>query len=345
METVDAERVFRAYRSGLLRRSGPETGRNLSFQVLISLVSRDLFPVRERVRFRRIWNASWHGLSAARAGHLEEAMRLFAIGEEELAAVEMGSGCWLLGLSILESARAYLDYREGRFELARERTYAAMDADSTLEQRGAYGLLELHRVQAVHNLMRIDLRAGEASRAFSLAGDILIYLEGHRESLPVHRDWRKRWLQQAPHALRRKLIAQVADEVALALVANVESNGWETFSARISSWMCQAKVGLHPRVFLWIQVKAARVAGDASGYLDRLCDFLSGGREDIPALWYSCMIDFLEFCDVENSSQSRYVKAAVLRDTAKWPALPETFRSCLDRYSDGVAWRSHPGSG
>ena len=336
MDTTSAESIFKAYRTGLMKKPEPSLGRNPDFQRLISLVILDRFPLRERIRFRRIWNASWLGLSAARDGRLEDARKLFEIGGEELAGVGPGSSGRLSGLSILESARAYLDYREGRFEQARARTYAAMSADSRLEQDGAYGMLELHRIQAAHNLMRIDLRAGEPLRALSLAGNILGYLEGYLAVLPVHRDWRQRWLAQTPYVLRRRMIAQVTDEVAMALVANQEEEAWEAFLASVEPWLHTAKAGIHPQARLWIETTAARFAGDSLRYVALLGDFLAAGRNDVTALWYSCITHFIDFCGIENSPLSRYVKAAILKDSPKWPAVPQAFRSCLNLHRDGA---------
>ena len=336
MDTTSAERIFKAYRTGLLKKPKPSLGRNPDFQRLISLVVLDRFPLRERICFRRIWNTSWLGLSAVRDGRLEDAGRLFKTGEEELARVGPGSSGGLLGLSILESARAYLDYREGKFEQAQARTHAAMRADLMLEQDGAFGMLELHRIQAAHNLVRIGLRAGEPLRALSLAGNILGYLEGHLAVLPVHEDWRQRWLEQTPCILRRRMIAQVTDEVAMALVANQEEEAWEAFFASVEPWLHAAKAGIHPQARLWIETTAARFAGDSLRYVTLLGDFLAAGRNDVTALWYSCITHFIDFCDIENSPLSRYVKAAILKDSAKWPAVPQAFRSCLNLYSDGA---------
>jgi hypothetical protein len=342
MDTANAEKIFNAYRTGLLKKPAPDAGRNLDFQRLIALVILDRFPLRERIRFRRIWSVSWRGLSAAREGRLEDAGQLFARGEGELAEIGLESCGGFLGLSILESAHAYLDYREGRFERAEERTYASMDADSMLERDGTFSMLELHRIQAAHNLMRIDLRAGERLRALSLAGSILGYLEGHLAALPVHQDWHPRWLRQAPCILRRRMIAQVADEAAMALVTSREEKGWETFFAAVEPWLCASTSGIHPQTRLWIETMKARYAGDDLRYAALIGDFLVAGRNDVTALWYACITDFLDFCHTENSPLSRYVKAAILKDSAKWPSVPQAFRSCLNLYAYGAGTRRSP---
>jgi len=331
MDATNAKEIFRAYRAGLLRSQGGEAGRKASYQRLLSLVVWDRLPLQQRMALRRIERASWQGLCAAREGDPERAKRCFKLGQEELDRAGIALECRLLGSSTLESARAYLDYREGSFEQARRRTFAAMDADSALEQDDAFSVLEFHRLQAAHNLMRIDLRVGSPERALALFADILGYLEGQTDGLPVHGPWRKRALEQAPRLLRRTMIAQVANEAAVALTDAAGAEGWLALYENVKAWLYACRGAIHPRVLQWIKVKAALTSKDWQGYLCLLFDFLPLGREDISSVWYSCVIEFLDLCRTQDFPFPEISKE-ILRDAVQWPAVPPVLRSCLTRY-------------
>jgi len=169
MDTATGDRIFQAYRAGLLRKPGKESRNRPNYPMLLSLVVRERFSLKQRAIFRRIERASWQGLCAARAGEPELAGRHFELAQKELDRLDIATECRLLGTSVLRAAQAYLDYRESRFEEARKRIFTAMDADLALGQDEAFSVLELHRIQTAHNLMRIDLRAGSPERALALA--------------------------------------------------------------------------------------------------------------------------------------------------------------------------------
>lgn len=336
MDAADAEAVFLAYRTGLLRKPQRDSGSKSSFHRLVALVVCDRFPLRQRAALRRVERASWQGLCAAREGDAERAVRAFETGQQELERAWISPECRLLGSSVLESAWAYLEYREGRLEQARRRAFSAMNADSFLEQDEAYSVLELHRIQAAHNLMRIDLRAGEPERALALAGDIFGYLEGQLDSLPVHGPWRQKAIWQAPRILRRTMIAQVANEAAVALLGFVGNEGWLALHRRVRPWLNACRSGIHPRVLQWLKLKEALASEDWQSYLVLLRDILPAGREDIPSIWYSCVLDLLEFCQVQGP-QYAHISTRILRDAVKWPAVPPVLRSCLNRYGGPAA--------
>ena len=333
MDASNAEAIFQAYRAGLPRNSAGDAGRKSSFQRLLSFVVCDRLPLPQRLILRRIERASWPGLCAAREGDPERAKLCFKVAEEELDGARVTPACRLLGSSILESARAYLDYREGDLEQARRRTFAAMEADSALQEDEAFSVLEFHRIQAAQNLARIDLRAGLPERALALVGDILGYLEGQIDGLPEHGPWRRKALAQAPRVLRRTMIAQVANEAAVALTGGVGPEGWPALYENVKVWLYACRGGIHPRVLQWLKVKEALTRQDWRGYISLLMDFLPPGRGDISSIWYSCVIDFLDLCQLQDSPFPEISKE-ILHDAVQWPAVPPVLRSCLNRYSE-----------
>ena len=337
MDAVTAARIFQAYRTGLLRKPGQASGSRPSYPMLLSLAVRERFPLPQRAIFRRIERASWQGLCAAREGKLEQAGQCFELAQKELARSDIAMDGRLLGTSVLQAAQAYLDYREGRLEDARKRVLEAMDADRALGQDEAFSVLELHRIQTAHNLMRIDLRAGLTERALSLAGNIFGYLEGRIEGLPVHEGWRQKAMRRIPRIPRRMMIAQIANEVALLLAGSGEPEHWRALLGQAGPWLSSQFAAIHPGVVLWLRAKEALSRGDGACFLSSLSDFLPMGRDDIPAVWYSCVVELLDFCQARSSPLSCHIGEAILRDSAKWPIVPPIIRACLNRYSGNTA--------
>lgn len=341
MDTATAERVFRAYREGLLRKLQAKdpldrpTFDSLFFQILWTR-----FRPRERLQFRKIWRLGSRGLKAAREGRIEDAAGLFAQAGQNLEQAEIPAECRLLARSILESAHAYLEHREGRFDRALQRTLHAMDCDLALEEDAIYALLEMHRVQAANNLMRVDLRCGYPERALALAGQIIAYVEGFADSLSVHRSWRTDRLRQTPRSVRRGMVAQVANEAVVGCYRFLGEGVWQAFFQGLA-WHRHPdpSAALHTRFSEWLMLKDAFARGEWNRYLAILLDFLPQGRSDLSPLWYSAVIDFLEFCQRQETKLGQYVRRSILRDAAQWPALPAVFRPCLGLNADGVIAR------
>ena len=332
MDVATAELVFKKYREGLLKIDLAKSGsRQLDFQSLLFQTIDTRLSFAERLSLRSICESSAQVLSTTRADLFGKASIFLRNGQAEIKRIEGCAECWLLGTSILESASAYMEFRQGRFEEARRRTLVSMDADLALEQEHAYGLLEMHRIQSVNNLMRIALREGDAERALALAGRIVAYLDGRAAGLPVHHSWLSKTLYEVPKVLRRAMMAQVANEAVLALHALPNSNkNWQHFYEPLEGQDTITKCSSpHPRILQWVHAKDAFARERWDLYLDQISLFLPGGREDIAPIWYSCVIDFLEFCRLIDTHLSRYVRSAILRDSAKWPSVPVALRSLL----------------
>jgi len=327
-----AERVFKAYRTGLLRPPPSLGSRDQLFDFLFHQIYLLKVPLRERLLISRIWGLSSSGLRLSRDRRLDEAREAFRACWERLTESDLSPRSRLIARTFIESCNAYFEHKTGAFDLARARTYSSMEADRQLEEDEDWSILELHRIQSANNLMRIDLRSGEPHKALLLAGEILSYLEGFRDGLTVHHSWRKGLLQtRTPKPIRCALIAQVANEAVLAfsyfpgygleetLLASIQ---WESFLASTSV--------LHPQFRLWLLAKQALVHRQWALYLDRLLEFLSPGRADIQPIWYSAMADFLGFCRQQNSHVSMYTHDGILRDAKKWPGLPASLRPAFD---------------
>jgi len=150
-------------------------------------------------------------------------------------------------------------------------------------------------------------------------------------------------MQQVPRIPRRMMIAQVANEVALLLAGSGEPEGLRSLFRQVEPWLPSHLGAIHPGVVLWLKMKAAFTLGDWPSYLSSLSDFLPAGRDDIAPVWYSCVVEFLDFCQMQASPLPRYIREGILRDSAKWHAVPPVIRSCLNRWG-GDALRQVAGS-
>ncbi|MES1240545.1 MAG: hypothetical protein ABUT39_02905 [Acidobacteriota bacterium] len=334
MDSATAQRLFNAYREGLLNREGPNPkDYQPRFQVLLLHLTYTQFSLAERLYIRKARQTSAQALALAREGRLQEATECINYGRDHLTGVDRLSPARLMAESTLESANAYLDYRTGHYEQARRRLLAAMDADLVLEQNETFGLLEIHRIQSALNLMRLELRSGQHEKAFLLAGRVLAYLENLDSSLPVHHSWRSEALIRVPRAVRRAMVTQVGNDTALALLKTKDPRSWPAFCAglRLAAkhpWGPE-KV-LHQAIQQWVCLKQVFEQQDWDLYQVLLADFLPAGRRDVAAIWYASVIDFLHFCKMAASRASQQVYNGILRDSQKWPALPPLLRECIE---------------
>ncbi len=329
MDSVQASELFQAYRQGLLRRPlNTWEGRPRSFDFLFRQAFSNRLPVRERVWVCRIWRASFEGLGLSRSHRLDEAAAAFARSWSEVESARVSTTGVLLATTFLESAHAYLDYKMGAFDLARERISRSMEADVQLQ--GDFDLLELHRIQLAHNLMRIDLRAGEPRRALRLGGEILAYLEGLSERLTLHHSWQgESFLERTPRAVRRALIAQVMNEVALAF-CTVPAPPEEDFLAAVGTEAYRRPPRVvHDGVRLWLLARLAFREEGPNRYLQTLPPFLAGGRVGIQAIWYSALSDLLAHCGKVETPASLGLRSAILKEAPKWTGLPKPLRPLL----------------
>lgn len=333
MDITTARRLFAVYREGLLNKEGANPkDYHPRFQVLLRHLLANQLPLSERLPVRRVWGASFQGLHLAREGRLEAAAACLDSGRQALAKTRSSAVGQLMATSVLESALAYLDYRQTRFDQARARLLRSLDDDLALVQDEGLGLLEVHRIQSAQNLMRLEFRVGRAEVACSIGGSILGYLENLTSGVSVHHSWCREALMCAPRAVRRAMVTQVGNEMALALAKMANSIGWERFSEELGSHLPYFEGGeaLHPRVQHWVFLKRAFEEGDWQQYLVLLGGLLPEGRKDVPAIWYSSVLDFLRFCRMYGSPVSLQIRAGILRDSTKWPGFPSSLRSCLD---------------
>ncbi|CAM2006643.1 hypothetical protein [Acanthopleuribacter pedis] len=324
--------VYKAYRAGLLGWAKAEAPqKEPRFPELLQQALEARIPEDLRQVVRAMWDTNKAGLEAARHGELEEAAELFQQSRDTIEAPETKREIALLGLSSLEAAQAYLDYRHRDFQGAQNRVFAAMDADLELERQYGYRVLQLHRIQAAHNFMRVHLRSKRPAEAMRLGGAIVGYLEGRRRDLPVHHTWNRNNLTFT-NTLLSNMIAQVAKEAALALFDLENHEGWVPFYEGLQQnpeLIDDAQV-VHPKVFDWVKVRQARAQGDQTGYLKALIQFLTHTPQGISAIWYATLIDFMNDCATQPGEMAAQITKVLNADAKKWPNLHPYLKKRLD---------------
>ena len=164
-------------------------------------------------------------------------------------------------------------------------------------------------------------------RAIELASQILSYLEGASEVLPIPGPWGcERVARQFPEIVAA-MFAQVTSEVALILAGKKRQLAHDLFAVASANMQLQANGSCHchPRAHAWFLVKEAFVGNDVATFLERASHFLAEGRADTPLLWYATVIDLVALCDELELPDSKLLKWEIARDAVTWEYLPQPF--------------------
>ncbi len=322
--------AFLAYREGLRRQ--PQAAAAMprrNYERLTFLGSLGRVPPADRLRLRRLHGACGEGLEAARLGRLDQARAWYEAARGQLDRLADGApAARLLGTSTYCSGVAYLEFRRGADGPATECLEQALDADLALE-RMDLPVMQMHRIQVGHNLVRVDLRFGRRDRAVELAGLLLAYLERRVAELPYHRAWRARGLRAVPRSLQQGMIHQIVGETAGFIVTGEAPEAeWRRLLAA-SRLHADPEAALFPPVQHALGAQRDRLAGDGEGYLQSLERFFRGGIRGSHRLWYPLLIELADFCAEVDTETAREVRGLLLRDSAKWKALPPALRDRL----------------
>lgn len=279
-------------------------------------------------------NARSQGLIAARRGQLVTAKQLFAKARAPLQSGKLSPEGSLLHKSFLEPAEAYLDYRCGDFDRARMRISEALAIDVVLEEEYGYEILFIHRLHLVHNLVRIEARCICFDRAIELACQLLSYLKGASEVLPLPVPWGSERVARLPPELVAVIFAQVTNEVALILAGKNRQLARDLFAVVVRHMQLQADGNCHPypRAHVWFLVKQAFVSNDVATFLEIASHFLAEGRADTPLLWYATVIDLVALCDDLDLPDSELVRREVAKEAVTWEYFPQKFFPLLSVY-------------
>ncbi len=323
--------TLESYRQGCTKpiENRPESSGDLfSYNLQTKLESS--LPLTDRLLMRCGAKARSEGLLAARRGHLVIAERYFAEARATLESNRLSFEGKLLYKSFLEQSQAYLDYCRGDFDRVHTRTLEALAIDILLEEEYGYDILLLHRIQLLHNLVRTDARCMRRDSALQLASQLLGYLAGRLEVLPILAAWGFDRLARQPKELVGVMFAQITGEVALILAGENRQFVGKLFAVvtRYLDDSTDDNSLPHPQANAWLLMKQAFVKNDISTFLEHSSKFLAQGRADTPLLWYATVIDLVDMCDT-NVPESELVKQEVFKDATTWKYLPQKLLALL----------------
>lgn len=291
-------------------------------------------PLSDHLLMRKFGNAREQALIAVRVGKLETAERLFKVARIPLKLENLSLEGSLLYKSLLEQAEAYLDCRRGNFDKACNRTTEALEINTVLEEEYGYEFLFLRRIELVYNLVRIDTRRMYFDRALKLACQILSYLDGTSEVLPIPGRWGCEYVanltRQSPERIA-VMFVQVINEVAFVLASRNYQCIQNLFAVVSANLQLQGNdiYHCHPQAYTWLLVKQAFANNDVAMFLERASQFLAKGRTDTPLLWYATVIDLITLCKELDFPDTELFRQEVVKEAASWEYLPQKFSSLL----------------
>lgn len=281
-------------------------------------------PLNDQLLIKKFNNARERGFMAARKGDLITARRAFAVARIPLQLAKLSYESSLHYQSLLNQAEAYLDYRLGDFDQARNLIYEALANDLILEDEYGYDFLLIHRIQLVHNLARIDARCLDFDQAIELTSQILSYLAQESETLPIPGLWdSKRVKRQSPKDVTA-MFKQVTGEIVLILAGKDKQLASKLFAIIASRLNLQIDIDrqCYPRAYQWLLAKQAFVNKDVPKFLELASQFLAEGRSENSLLWYATVIDLVAICEEVNFQDLELVKQEIAKDATTWKYFP-----------------------
>jgi hypothetical protein len=241
-----------------------------------------------------------------------------------------------LGAAFLEAAGAYFECSLGRWETAEQRLMNALSIDDALE--GGLGIrsLHLHRIQLLHNLMRVRVRSGRAVEAAEGIDLIASYILGTVDSLPFLGEWSPARIRDTNAELRKVMLVQVVGEFGLMLTTCATEEAIQLMDHfRIAgSQECRQEAS---EVTDWYGAKLALLLGDDESFLERAG--LWFGRPHRNALWHALAWDLAVKYMTSSDDECRLAAVSLAAALAGSAECPGTLRrSAYRRLEGGGQW-------
>lgn len=258
----------------------------------------------------RACGQSWaRALKLAKNGGLAEAAEIFCDISQVMDRADLADETRLVCESFSSGAAAFVDYKRKRWDLAKQRILRALACDDDLENKFGYGILHLHRLTLLENLIRVERKAGNAECAAKLAGNILVYLSGGSSRVEIGGSWG--WQQLSlPLGNIRFRFASVSADIAqsLACIEFAEAAGLFAISSEfLHKPLVQAHVDAD--ALRWFEGKDSFLAGKTDQFLIHGEAILSRppARTGNPKLWCAALLDVMTLCESNPDGASREI--------------------------------------
>lgn len=241
-------------------------------------------------------------LVAAKSGQEALAREEFRAIHARLSGANIGEEATWIIHAFLEAAEAYLIFRDGDSESAKDLVLHAARIDAELDQKYGYQILAGHQLQLAHNLLRVEIRRNNYSEAFRLGATLLEWLEYGAVELTstctvFH--WREESLRSVPHTMRATFFNQVCGDLALFFVRPFRSNS-PGLIAHLSAHATRAtcmKSGYAVQAHGWLRLKWLAVQGATDEFLRTAASTIAIGRSTEPNLWLASVLETAWVCD------------------------------------------------
>lgn len=279
------------------------------------------FSGKEKLLMHGFSNARNRGLLAARRGELTAAAYYFEIAQTPLHKKELPYASALLFESFLEQAKSYWFCRLGEFEQARLSINKSLENDIALEQHSSAIDLTLHRIQLVHNLVRLEAYCGNIDYAVELACQILRYLSGTGESIAAMGDWGYKRVKNQPRNDVSAMFVQVTGELAIILAG-------KTRQSKILQLNILSQISIpdseccHKMSAKWLLLQEQLLDNNTENFFCQLSDFLQDCKVESALLSSAALIDLVIICEELQLDVTADVKQQISKDADLWQNLP-----------------------
>lgn len=281
----------------------------------------------ELLRYDRFKQQRREGLKAAREGRFSAARSDLNIARRclrEIDTVEVR----LVGASSYLAALAYLQYQQRRPVQARRLVEQALTIDVRLENEFAIDIIYAHRIQLVHNLVRVEARFGTVQGATDLGMAVLEQLEGRVDAGPTSHPWDQYDHRKVDATLRHLLFTMVISDIALLQLqagphSVVEASGtYRRHLAHCPEEQWQLFADGHA----WLTLRASP-SHTIPESLNFASEYLERGVRASPILWYeTAMFAALQLRNTDTSA-ARDLSENILEEGTRLPFTPKSIRA------------------
>lgn len=314
----------------------PGTTGELYIEISENLIQERL-PAAAHQVYVNVRDVSRVGVRLANQAEFDAAQVSFRQASETLDAQAESEELRLLGVSRVAQAEAYLTSLTGAWDRAQALIYKALDNDEILETQYGYTLFHIQRIHLLHLLLRVEIGAGRPFQAVITADQILQYLNGSLERLPIGGHWGQERVDAVPVAFRNGMLARTTSEVGILLAKQSVAEARRLWSA-FPSWSGFDQHAAVSEIYDWGRVKEAFLQEDTSAFLERAASFLAAGRRET-LLWYTTVLDLCTCCQALRPAQTRGFRQEVAQDAVHMsvlpsPLLPSNLRRMLQHNGD-----------
>jgi hypothetical protein len=232
-------------------------------------------------------------LAAARSGDLLAARDELDAACALLRASDLSEETTALATAFLEPVEAYLQYRLGEYDAARELLLDASALDGALVRDCGFAFLSAHRLQIAHNLLRIQRRLGDREEAVALVAAFLDYLELGLDSVPESLASPRRCLDAVPEKILDFYFEAFAAEVAALLAGCVDPQTRALFRPLASHAECEGT--LAPGAHAWLATKSLALNGSPPAAITAAARLVRREAVD-PSFRVAVLSDAAELC-------------------------------------------------